>query len=107
MCVWTPHLQCGQHNLLHRGEVRLPEELGLLSEGQDLILVDGANRGRDLERRVGARLEPEPTRDAENTNRKFSRLNSGVERDRCCPSIQYVFSSFAFYAKCFDKKINK
>lgn len=55
MRVWTPHLQCGQHNLLHRGEVRLPEELGLLSEGQDLILVDGANRGRDLERRVGAR----------------------------------------------------
>lgn len=43
------HLQCGQHYLLHRGEVGLPQELRLLSEGQDLILVDGAHRGRDLQ----------------------------------------------------------
>lgn len=43
------HLQCGQHYLLHRGEVGLPQELRLLPEGQDLILVDGAHRGRDLQ----------------------------------------------------------
>lgn len=47
VCVCS-HLQRGQHYLFHRGEVGLPEELSLLSEGQDLILVDGAHRGRDL-----------------------------------------------------------
>lgn len=49
MCVLNPHLQCGQHYLFHRGEVRLPEKLSLLSEGQDLILVDGAHGGRNLQ----------------------------------------------------------
>lgn len=49
MCVWSPHLQRGQHYLFHRGEVGLPEELSLLSEGQDLILVDGAHRGGNLQ----------------------------------------------------------
>lgn len=48
VCVFSAHLQCGQHYLLHRREIGLPEELSLLSEGQDLILVDGAHRGRDL-----------------------------------------------------------
>lgn len=48
-CVMNPHLQCGQHYLFHRGEVGLPEELSLLSEGQDLILVDGAHRGWNLQ----------------------------------------------------------
>lgn len=42
------HLQSGQHDLLHRGEVGLPQELSLLPEGQDLVLVDGAHRGGDL-----------------------------------------------------------
>lgn len=50
MCVCVnPHLQRGQHYLFHRGEVGLPQELCLLPEGQDLILVDGAHRGRDLQ----------------------------------------------------------
>ncbi len=49
MCVLNTHLQCGQHYLFHRGEVCLPEELSLLSEGQDLILVDGAHGGRNLQ----------------------------------------------------------
>lgn len=49
MCVLNPHLQCGQHYLFHGGEVRLPEELSLLSEGQDLILVDGVHRGWNLQ----------------------------------------------------------
>jgi len=48
-----PHLKRGQHYLFHGGEVGLPEELSLLSEGQDLILVDGAHRGRDLRRTKG------------------------------------------------------
>lgn len=47
--VLNPHLQCGQHYLFHGREVGLPEELSLLSEGQDLILVDGADGGRDLQ----------------------------------------------------------
>lgn len=50
MRVWTPHLQRGQHYLFHRGEVGFPEELSLLSEGQDLISVDGAHRGRNLQK---------------------------------------------------------
>ena len=37
------YLQCGQYDLLHRVEVSLPQELGLLSQGQNLILVDGAH----------------------------------------------------------------
>lgn len=49
MSVSSPHLQRGQHYLFHRGEVGLPEELSLLSEGQDLILVDGAHRGGNLQ----------------------------------------------------------
>lgn len=49
MLVLNPHLQCGQHYLFHRREVGLPQELSLLSEGQDLILVDGADGGRDLQ----------------------------------------------------------
>lgn len=48
MCAASPHLQRGQHYLLHGGEVGLPQELSLLSQGQDLILVDGAHGGRDL-----------------------------------------------------------
>lgn len=48
VCVLNPHLQRGQHYLFHRGEVGLPEELSLLSKGQDLILVDGAHGGWDL-----------------------------------------------------------
>lgn len=46
--VLRAHLQSGQHDLLHRGEVGLPQELSLLPEGQDLVLVDGAHRGGDL-----------------------------------------------------------
>lgn len=51
VCVFVldPHLQRGQNDLLHRREVGLPEELSLLSEGQDLILVDGAHGGWDLQ----------------------------------------------------------
>ena len=50
-CVFNPHLQCGLHYLLHGGEVGLPEELSLLAEGEDLILVDGAHRGWDLQQK--------------------------------------------------------
>lgn len=46
----SSHLQCGQNNLFHGGEVSFPEELRLLSEGQDLILVDGVHRGGNLQR---------------------------------------------------------
>lgn len=55
MCVLTPHLQGGQNNLFHRGEVGFPEELSLLSEGQDLVLVDGAHRCGNLQRTNGIR----------------------------------------------------
>lgn len=44
----VPYLECSEHDLLDGGEVRLPEKLRLLPEGKDLILVDGADSGRDL-----------------------------------------------------------
>lgn len=39
VCVY---LQSGQYYLLYRVEVSLPQELGLLSQGKDLVLVDGS-----------------------------------------------------------------
>lgn len=56
LCVQVLHcmsvyLECGQYNLLHRVEVGLPQELGLLSQGQDLILVNGAHCWGDLGQR--------------------------------------------------------
>lgn len=42
------YLQCCEHNLFHGGEVRLPQELRLLPEGQDPVLVDRADGGGDL-----------------------------------------------------------
>ena len=51
VCASVPacaYLQRGEHYPLNRVEVGIPEELCLLPEREDLILVDGAHRGRDL-----------------------------------------------------------
>lgn len=42
------HLQCGVHNLVHGGEVRIPQELGLLLESQHTLRMDAAHGGGDL-----------------------------------------------------------
>lgn len=93
VCVCgNAHLQRGQHYLLHRGEVGLPQKLRLLSEGQDLVLVDGAHRGRDLQaakkqqsvKRSPLAGEPKaptgPTRAARGPPQRWSRCCGGRPR---------------------------
>lgn len=42
------HLQSGVHDLVHGGEVGIPQELCLLLEGQHTLRVDAAHGGGDL-----------------------------------------------------------
>lgn len=42
------HLQRGVHDLVHGGEVGVPQELGVLLEGQHTLRVDAAHGGGDL-----------------------------------------------------------
>lgn len=45
---WGAHLQRGVHDLVHGGEVSIPQELGLLLESQHALGVDAAHGGGDL-----------------------------------------------------------
>jgi len=42
------HLQCGEDNLIHGGEVCVPEHLCALSEGQNPVRGHRPHRGRNL-----------------------------------------------------------
>ena len=61
--IWTSgrsYLQSGRDYLGYRGEVGVPQELGLLSEGQDPGWLHPSGDGGNLEERSGKRRKTDP-----------------------------------------------
>lgn len=103
---YCAYLQSGQYDLLHRVEVSLPQELGLLSEGKDLVLVDGSHCWRDLKTEGRTCEHACITSDRFNYSCLQSKAKRVPSREECRVCNVHVRRSFAVVSAMLPQHIH-